>query len=83
VVEHPDAPREVADKGNAGLQRADEQGLQPLVVARDLGAELGDARRDLLGGEEDLPDPLVLLRQDAQDAFCSPNRAASRSKSRS
>jgi len=36
---------------------------------RQLGAELEDARRDLVGIEEDLPDPFV---ERAQDAFDSP-----------
>ena len=75
--------RKVADERDAGLERADEERLAPAVVAGELGADLADARTDLVAVEEDLADALVARRQRAQDAFRSPNRAASRSKSRS
>jgi hypothetical protein len=80
--------REVADERNARLERADDQGLPPGVVARDRSADLGDARPDFTTVEEDLADPFVdvarvTLGQSAQDAFRSPKRAARRSKSRS
>jgi hypothetical protein len=75
--------RQVADERDAGLERADEQRLLTGVVAGDLGADLADASRDLRGVEEYLADALVVCRQAAQDAFRSPKRAASRSKSRS
>jgi hypothetical protein len=78
-----DSAREVADERDAGLQRADEQRLVAGIVARELGADLADTRTDLLGVEEDLADPLVSSGQSRQDAFRSPKRAASRSKSRS
>jgi hypothetical protein len=74
--------REVADERDARFQRADEHRLAPVVVARDLGAELADAGADLVAVEEDLADSLV-ERADAQDAFRNPYRVASRSKSRS
>jgi hypothetical protein len=74
-------PREVGDERDAGLQRPDQERLPAGVVARDLGGELVDAGTDLVGVEEDLADPVV--QQDGQDAFRSPYRAASRSKSRS
>jgi hypothetical protein len=64
--------REVADERDAGLQRADEQRLAPAVVAGQLGAELTDARPDLVCVEEDLADALVLRKQRRQDAFRNP-----------
>lgn len=75
--------RQVADERDARLQRPDEERLAAGVVARELGAELADARADLVGVEEDLADALVQNVVDAQDAFARPKRAASRSKSRS
>jgi hypothetical protein len=75
--------RQVADERQAGLQGADEQRLAPGVVLRELGADLADAGADLLGVEEDLADALVSGGQRRQEAFRSPKRAASRSKSRS
>jgi hypothetical protein len=74
---------EVADEGDAGLQRADEQRLAVGVVSRQLRPDLRDAVSDLVGVEEDLADALVACGQRGQDAFRSPKRAASRSKSRS
>jgi hypothetical protein len=78
----------VADERDARFQRPDQERLPARVVLLDRGADLTNARLDLLGIEEDLADPVVGFErrsrgQDAQDAFCSPNRAASRSKSRS
>ena len=78
-----DAAGEVADEGDARLQRADEQRLAARVVAGQLGAELADAAANLVGVEVDLADALVELDQGAQEAFRSPYRAARRSKSRS
>jgi hypothetical protein len=49
-------PREVGEEEDARFQRRDEQGLATLVVPRDLGPQLGNARPNLLGGEIDLPD---------------------------
>jgi hypothetical protein len=51
-----ECPREVGEEEDARLQRRYEQGLAALVVPRDLGPELGNARPNLLGGEIDLPD---------------------------
>jgi hypothetical protein len=51
--------RQVGEEDEARLQRPDEQRLAPVEVARDLGAELLDARRDLARGEVDLADARV------------------------
>jgi hypothetical protein len=48
---------EIGEEDEARLQRADEDRLEPRVVAGDLGAQLGDAGGKLLGGEVDLSDP--------------------------
>jgi hypothetical protein len=82
-VVDPRGAGEVADEGDARLERADEQRLLAGIVARELGAQLADAGADLVGVQEDLADALVSCRQGAQDAFLSPKRAARRSKSRS
>jgi hypothetical protein len=83
-----DGSRQVADEGDARFERPDQQRLPARVVLLDRGADLANPRPDLLRVEEDLADPVVGFErrsrgQNAQDAFCSPNRAASRSKSRS
>jgi hypothetical protein len=65
-------PREVADERDAGLERADEERFLPCVVLGQLGAELPDARADLVSIEEDLADALVELDQRAQEAFRNP-----------
>jgi hypothetical protein len=83
VVVNRDAPREVADEGDAAFQGADEQRLRPLELRRQLRAELADTCADLVRIEEDLADALVELDQRAQEAFRSPKRTARRSKSRS
>jgi hypothetical protein len=75
--------REVADEGDARLERPDEQRLLRRVVTRQLLPDLTNPSADLLRVEEDLADSLVAFCQRAQDAFRSPKRAASRSKSRS
>jgi hypothetical protein len=72
VVVDVDRAREVAEKWDARLERADEQRFAPFVVARELGADLTDPSADLVGVEEDLADPFVELGQRAQDAFRSP-----------
>jgi hypothetical protein len=51
--------REVGDEDETRLQRRDEDGLAAGEVARDLGAELPDARGELRPREVDLPDPVV------------------------
>jgi hypothetical protein len=76
-------PREVADERDARLQRSDEERLVSGVVGGELVPDLPDPGADLLGVEEDLADALVAFCQRGQDAFRSPKRAASRSKSRS
>jgi hypothetical protein len=48
--------REVGDEDEARFERGDEQRLAPLVVMRELAAQLGDARRDLPGAEVGLAD---------------------------
>jgi hypothetical protein len=83
VVEDRDGARQVAEKRDAALQRADEQRLPAGVVARELCADLAYAGADLVGVEEDLSDAFVVARCRSQDAFRSPYRAASRAKSRS
>ena len=75
--------REVADERDARLQRPHEQRLAARVLLRDLGTDLAHAGADLLRVEEHLADAVVVCRGPAQDAFWSPNRAASRMKSRS
>jgi hypothetical protein len=59
VVEDRNRSREVGEKDHGSLERADEYGLQSVVVARDLAAELPDAGEDLLLGEVDLADGLA------------------------
>ncbi len=70
--------REVGEEDQARLQRADEQRLAAGVVARDLGAELTDACRELLGGEVDVAEPWILV----YEAIGSLNRSARRATSR-
>jgi len=87
-VERRRRARKVADERDAGFERADDQRLAAVVVVGDRGADLGDSCPDLGAVEEDLADPpvdvaSVTVGQRAQDAFCSPKRAARRSKSRS
>ena len=65
--------REVGEEEDARLQRGDEDGLAPRVVAGDLRAELGDARLDLLRREIDLTE-----RVDFYDARSSLYRSARR-----
>jgi hypothetical protein len=77
-VHHPDRAREVGDEEQRALQRGDEHEVEPGVVGRDLGAELGDARLDLLAREVRLADAEVV----AQRARSSLNRWARRSMSR-
>jgi hypothetical protein len=60
-VRDRDCAREVGDEDERCFQRGDEERLAAGVVARDLAAELADARRDLGGGEVDLTDPRILF----------------------
>jgi hypothetical protein len=48
--------REVACEDEAAAQDGDDDEVTPLVVAGDLGAELGDPRGERLPGEVDLPE---------------------------
>jgi hypothetical protein len=66
VVQEGQRTRQVGQKDEARLQRADQQRLAAGVVGGDLLAELRDAGRDLLCGEVDLPDRIdVGGRQEA------------------
>ena len=78
MVVDPDRAREVGQEDEAGFQRGNEERLRVSVVRRDLGAELGDPRRQLLGGQVDVADPQV----GGQRASSSLYRSASRSTSR-
>jgi hypothetical protein len=49
-----DCPGEVGQEDEARLQQRDEQQVTAVVVAGDVGAELADARLQLLGREKDL-----------------------------
>jgi hypothetical protein len=51
--------REIGDEDERRLERGDEDRLEILVVAGDLGAELLDPRGDLLPREVDLADPRI------------------------
>jgi len=59
LVEDRDRPREVGEEDDARLQRSDQEQLALGVVARDVGAELLDARPQFLGAEEDLADARI------------------------
>jgi hypothetical protein len=52
-------PREVGEEDEGALEDGDEKRLAALVVIRDLRAQLGDPRLDLLAGEVDLSNPRV------------------------
>jgi hypothetical protein len=54
AVRNPQRAREVGDEDEARLQRRDQQRLAPVVVARQLAAELADARVQLLSREVDV-----------------------------
>jgi hypothetical protein len=74
-----DRAREIGQEDDAGLQRRDEQRLTPLVVSRDLPAQLPDAPLQLLAREVDLAGALP---ERAQLASSSLYRSARRSMSR-
>jgi hypothetical protein len=59
IVDDRQRTGEVGDEDERGLQRGDEDGLEPVVVDGDLGAQLLDPAVDLLGGQVDVADPLV------------------------
>jgi hypothetical protein len=48
-VQHRERAREIGDEDQARLEQSNQDRLAPLVVARDLGAELANARRQLAG----------------------------------
>jgi hypothetical protein len=50
LVRDRDGAREIGEEEERALERSDEQGVETVVVGRDLGAELGDARAQLLRG---------------------------------
>jgi hypothetical protein len=67
VVEDRQRPREVRDEDEARFQRADEERLRLGIVARDLGAELDDARPNLRRREVNLAKPVArVARYDAR-----------------
>jgi hypothetical protein len=59
VVQDRQRAGEVGEEDEARFERRDEQGLQPLVLAGQLGPELADARLDLGSAQVDLADPAV------------------------
>jgi hypothetical protein len=59
VVDDRQRARKVGDEDERRLQRGDEDRLEAVVVRGDLGAELIDARLELLPREVDLADALV------------------------
>jgi hypothetical protein len=59
VVQDRQGAREVGEEDEARLQGADQDRLAPVVVARDLRAQLADAGGDLGSREVDLADPVV------------------------
>jgi hypothetical protein len=69
---------EVGQEDDARLQRADQERLAIGVVARDLRAELGDPRGDLLAREVDLPDSIVAVYEARSSRKCWASRSRSR-----
>ena len=62
-VRRADGARQIGEEDGARLQEPDEKQVRALVVARDLAAELRDARRDLRGGEKDVADARVVAQE--------------------
>jgi hypothetical protein len=54
-----DRAREVGEEDEARFQQRDQEQVAALVVPRDLGAELADARLQLVRRQEDVADPAV------------------------
>jgi hypothetical protein len=79
MVMDPDRARQVGEEEQARLERPDEERLTPGVVRCDLAAELGDARADLLRGQVDVPDAILLRDYEASSRRY---RCARRSMSR-
>jgi hypothetical protein len=59
VMEDRGRAGEVGQEDEARLERCDQQRLEPVVVGRDLRAELLDAASDLVSAEVDLADSSV------------------------
>jgi hypothetical protein len=67
-VANRDRAREVGQEDEARLQQRDEQKVAAGIVAGDVGAELADARLQLLGREKDLADAGVRRSYDARSS---------------
>ena len=78
VMEDRQRARQVGEEDDAGLERRDEQRLEPVVFACQLCPDLPDARADLGSAEVDLADPAVC----GYDASFRRYRWARRSTSR-
>jgi hypothetical protein len=72
------SPGEIGEEDDAGLERRNQQRLEPRVVAGDLPPELVDTRLQLLAPEVDVPQ----TRLGSYDASSSWYRSARRSMSR-
>jgi hypothetical protein len=85
VVQDRDRACQVGEEDEARLQGGDQNRLSAVVVGRDLGAQLSDAERDLVGGEVDLADARVVAAgrpEIRQEASFRPYRCPRRSMSR-
>jgi len=60
LMNRRDRPREIGHEEQGALERRDEQWVEAGIIGRDLGAQLADARLDLLGGEVRLADAQVV-----------------------
>jgi hypothetical protein len=59
VMKDGSRPREICEEDEARLQRRDEERLAPVVLRRDLGADLLYSALNLVPAEVDLADPSV------------------------
>jgi hypothetical protein len=66
LVRDRDRPREIGEEDEARLEERDQQKVAVGVVRGDLGAELPDARLELLGGEKGLADTGVFRFYEAR-----------------
>lgn len=73
-----DRSGEVGQEDEARLQRRDEQGLAPVVVTRDLGAELTDPTAQLGRGEVDLADAAGVVYEASSSRYRCARRSTSR-----
>jgi hypothetical protein len=62
VVQDRRRAREVGEEDEARLERRDEEGLEAVVVRRNLGSELRDPASNLVPAEVNLADPSVYAR---------------------